>query len=174
MANNLFDQAPYALRGENDARIATLTTDLSALDARLDTAEAELALIDSGAWIIHTPTLTQSGAVTKTVNYSSYQRIGRGITWTFVLTATGAGTANNRVLLGLPVNAAASTVSPYVGGGGLYDSSTGTLYLGQWSVFNATTMGLQSQVGDLWGVLPNLALGAGDVLKGTITYEAAS
>jgi len=166
---NLFGQSPWARRGESDGQVRSLGT-------RLTTAEAALATINLGAWTVHTPTLSQPGAITKTVNYSSYIRVGRLIVWSFDISVTGTGTAANRILLSYPVQPAGATVALQPGAGTLYDASAGTEYIGVWENFFSVTasLGFRAQVGDLWGVLPNLALGAGDHLAGTVMFEASS
>jgi hypothetical protein len=59
----------------------------------------------AGAWQAYTPTWTQSVAITKTVNWARYTQLGKWVQGSVKMTATGAGTANNKMLVGLPVNA---------------------------------------------------------------------
>jgi hypothetical protein len=61
----------------------------------------------AGAWQAYTPTWTQSVAITKTVNWARYTQLGKWVHVSIKMTATGAGTANNKILVGLPVNASA-------------------------------------------------------------------
>ena len=130
---------------------------------------------EGGAWTSYTPTVTQSGAVTCTVNYSKYARYGRTIHWTFWLTMTGAGTGSNAVTVSLPVTAASAN-----GGAGvaaIYDSSASTPYVCSAQTNGAATaiafVGDASGAGN-WGSTPNTALATGDTIRGSITYEAAS
>jgi hypothetical protein len=59
----------------------------------------------AGAWQAYTPTWTQNVAITKTVNWARYTQLGKWVQGSVKMTATGAGTANNKMLVGLPVNA---------------------------------------------------------------------
>ncbi len=56
----------------------------------------------------YTPDWTQSATITKTVNWARYTQFGKLVIGTVKMTATSAGTANNKVLVGLPVNAASN------------------------------------------------------------------
>lgn len=127
------------------------------------------------AWIPYTPTITQPGALSKTVNYSSYVKVGRLVIWSFGITLTSGGTAGNRLLLTYPVQPAGSTVAIQPGAGTIFHSGP-TEYIGVWENFfsGSAFLAFRSQVGDLWGVLPNVVAVVGDVLTGTVTYEAAS
>lgn len=127
------------------------------------------------AWTSYTPTLTQSGAVTKTVDYSRYTKIGRLVTFAFALTVTGSGTAANNVTVSLPFTAAGS-VGTHAGVMLVYDSSTTTRYNGNAELNSTTTCALSYNQAStsLWGTLPNIALAVGDIIRGTITYEATS
>lgn len=128
-------------------------------------------------WTAYTPTLTQSGAVTKTVTYAKYVKVGRTVSGVINLTATGAGTANNAVLIGVPATAAAADFQ-VVGSGLIYDDSVVTYYHGL-TVLNATTTfaihptGGGPLMGQTGANFPN-ALASGDVIRFCFTYEAAS
>lgn len=56
----------------------------------------------------YTPTWTQSAAITKTVDWARYTQFGKMVMGSIKMTATSAGTANNKILVGLPVNAASN------------------------------------------------------------------
>lgn len=126
------------------------------------------------AWTAYTPTLTQSNTVTKTVARAVYTRVGRLITCTFYLAVTGSGTAGNTVVAGLPVEAASA--NSMNGAGQIFDTSTTTRYGGLWIGSGATAVVLAGDWAGAsgWGVNPNVALASGDVITGTITYEAAT
>ena len=129
---------------------------------------------EGGAWTSFSPTVTQSVGVTFTNNYSKYARSGRMITWSFSLTMTSAGTAANNVVVSVPV--AATSTTALAGSGSVYDASVTTNYSGALAGLSVTTVIF---VGDWsgsggWGFSPNLALAIGDVLYGSITYEAAT
>lgn len=129
--------------------------------------------IGAGAWTAYTPTVTQVGAVAVTVGYSKYTRIGKTVIWNFYLAATGAGTAGTGVTITVPVTAAATEAIK--GSGILYDVSTTTPYNGTWTGASTTTAGFTGDWsgGNTWGLVPNLALAAGDLIRGHLVYEGA-
>ena len=55
----------------------------------------------------YTPDWTQSATITKTVNWARYTQFGKMVMGSIKMTATGAGTANNRMIVSLPVSASA-------------------------------------------------------------------
>jgi hypothetical protein len=125
------------------------------------------------AWTSWTPTLTQPGAITKTVSEAYYVQIGKLVIANFYLTVTGTGTGNNTIAVGLPITAARTSL--VIGSGSIFDANVTTSYSGQW--LNTTTTSCIF-VGDwsgqnAWGVTPNLALAANDLIRGTVIYEAA-
>lgn len=133
--------------------------------------------LEVGAWTSYTPSLTQSGAVTKTDTYAKYQRVGRLITAQCFLTVTGSGTANNPVVIGLPVQAASTTGNHPVGTMFIFDNGTawyhGVCLLASTTtvrgIANADNVYLGQTGGDFAA-----ALAATDVVGITVTYEAAS
>jgi hypothetical protein len=129
---------------------------------------------EGGAWTSYTPTVTQSGTVTCTVNYSKYSRYGRTIHWTFWLTMTGAGTGSNAVTVTLPATAASATGG--VGTAAIYDSSASTPYVCSFQTNSTTTVAFVNDASGAgnWGITPATALASGDTIRGQITYEAAS
>lgn len=129
---------------------------------------------EGGAWTTHTPTVDQSGTVTHTTTYSKYARYGRTIHWTFNLAITGAGTAGQLVTLTMPATAAANC--PIVGMAQIYDLSTVTSYTVLVLGASTTTIFFPASQASAngWGNTPNLALASGDLIRGHVTYEAAS
>lgn len=129
-----------------------------------------------GAWTTYTPTLTQSGAVTKTVTYARYMKVGRMITAQVALLATGAGTAGQQVRIGLPVTAATNDLT--IGSGRIYDLSANTMYGGIAHTPTTTAAFLVASatngVDVLGAVGFTAALAAGDIITGSFTYEAAA
>lgn len=162
---NLFGQEPYALRGEADVRLA-------ALEARLVTAETELATIDSGAWAVWTPVVSQSNTPAQTINWARYVRAGRLITAHFSVTLTAAGTAANRIVLsGLPAAAADAAA---IGGSFRYFDAGTTNRAGTISGLSTTTArffydGFGSDMG-----LGDFAIANTDLISGVLILEAAS
>lgn len=53
----------------------------------------------------YTPDWTQGVAITKTVNWARYTKFGKMVSGSIKMTATGAGTANTKITVSLPVNA---------------------------------------------------------------------
>lgn len=134
-------------------------------------------VVANDAWTTYTPTLTQSGAVTKTVTYAAYQRTGRMVTVSLILAVTGSGTASNTVTVSLPVTAKVANNLP-VGIGGIFDTSVGTYNPGI-VVFNTTTTAAMRPANSttstfLGAGIFTAALASGDSVEMTITYEAAS
>lgn len=131
-----------------------------------------------GAWTTYTPTLVQSGAVTKTVTYGAYTKVGRTVTFQVTLTCTGAGSAANPVTIGLPVTAAKSTLV-VIGSGWIFDASAVLMYRAVTEIVTATTVSLRSTVGTtatafLGADQFTAALASGDILTCTGTYESAA
>ncbi len=131
----------------------------------------------------YTPTLTQSGAVTKTVTVARYIQIGKLVTVYFELIVSGAGgVASNKILISLPVTAEATGVNQFttVGQVTVYDASSGLVYPGLVIRNNTTTnaftttktaVAVNSQY---LGVTDfSAALATGDYVGGSFTYEAA-
>ncbi len=123
------------------------------------------------AWTSYTPTLTQSGAVTKTVNYAKYIQMGKTVIVHLAVTCTGAGTAANAITVGLPV--AASSV--YVTGSFWYLDAGTTVYAGTvYGDTSTTSVHLFSTNNpNPFGVAPAVTAAVGDVITMQITYEAA-
>lgn len=131
----------------------------------------------AAAFSTYTPTLTQSGAVTKTTTRAAYSKIGRQVTVGVNLALTGAGTGNNAILLGLPEASVAMTADIDVLGNGIYfDSGVATYPLVvRWR--STTTVSFQrtdATPTNVFGIDPNFACASGDVLTATLTYEAAA
>jgi hypothetical protein len=126
-----------------------------------------------------TPTVTQSGAVTGTVNRASYSRQGRKIWGTFHWTATGSGTSSNAVILGgLPATAAYSTGT--TGVGYWFDTSANFTAKAILAMASTTTMSLlwtahNAAGDDRLGIVGNTAaIASGDTISGEFTYEASA
>ena len=155
----------------SDIAPATLTNSL------LSTATGQIG----GAWATYTPTLTQSGGVTCTVDRAVWTRIGKTIHFMVALTVTGTGNANNAVQVSLPVTAATS-LRMIPGGGYIGDVSVSTNFPGftflqstsTVVLFNSftTTSSLQYALGGT-GSGFTAALANGDVVQVSGTYEEA-
>lgn len=129
------------------------------------------------AWTSYTPTLTQSGAVTKTATYAKYIQTGKTVRGNAYLTVTGSGTGSNAVKVGLPV-AAATTAASIIGTGYILDSSANLLYTAVVTVASSTEVQLLAAVnGAAVQVLGassfTAALASGDLVQVVFSYEAA-
>lgn len=128
-----------------------------------------------GAEPVWTPTLTQTGAVAKTVGNAVYQKINRRCAGHTHLTCTGAGTGGTAITVGLPVAAAAFSGTPIIGMFWCYDASAGTGYAGALVMVSTTTAvgwahGLTGNI----GVTPNFALANTDQVGYSFSYQTAS
>ena len=124
-----------------------------------------------GEWTSFTPTLTQSGAVTKTVTYAKYTQINKLCICNVRLEVTGAGTTNNAITIGLPLTCSTSA-NVRIGIGTFYDGSTTITYNGAVQVTSTTTAAiLPDATNNFAGITPNVALANGDNLSFSIMYE---
>lgn len=69
----------------------------------------------------YTPTLTQSATITKTVNWARYTKFGKLVYGSIKLTASASGTANNKIIVDLPVSASSNNY--IIGTMNYYDAS---------------------------------------------------
>lgn len=124
------------------------------------------------AWTTFTPTLTQSGAVTKTVTRASYIQMGKTVIVHCNLAITGAGSAGTAITLGaLPV--AAVSGAGITGAFKYLDAGT-VLYAGTTEAASTTSVVfIVSGNANALGQAPSFATANGDVLQMTVTYEAA-
>lgn len=132
-----------------------------------------------GALTSYTPTLVQSGAVTKTALRTTYSRVGRRVTGQFNLAATGAGSATFPVLVGIPVAAVASVdQNDIVGVGFVRDASANIKYRGLLVHIDTVQLQFLTLHSTADGYLGNAdftaALASGDQISGKFEYEAAA
>lgn len=159
--------------GPTDKTFDDIETELAADTALL----ADGFPLGVGAWTTYTPTLTQSGAVTKTVQQARYTQIGKLIVGELYLTVTGTGTASNAILVGLPV-ACAQTTAP-LGSGFIFDSSAASAQVGHWLCASSTSvMHLLLHGGNGQGAGATAsgftaALASGDQVRAQFSYEIA-
>jgi hypothetical protein len=133
---------------------------------------------EGGAWSTWTPTVTQSGSVTVTVNTATYGRWGRMIICRMQVTVTGSGTGANAIVVGgLPATSVVSVGA--FGQGYLFDTSVPNTFPFIVTLASSTTINLSSSSANA----ASLALGAtsftaglasGDIINCSFTYEAAS
>jgi hypothetical protein len=120
-------------------------------------------------------TILQPGAITHTVNYSKYIKLGRIVHWNFGFNVTGAGTASNYLYMSLPF--AASDQTSVIGGGWIFDSSTATryAYVAEMNTGQANIIFVGDwSAGNGWGNNPSLGIASGDQIRGSFTYETTS
>lgn len=138
---------------------------------------AIIGTLTSPPWTGYTPTWTQGATITNTIAEADYAQDGRTITAAVNLTATSAGTANNPIIINLPVPArvAGGTKGSFA----FQDASTGNIYAGSALLISTTTMAfvgsaaattLFGQTGSAFA----LAIGTGDGLSAIVTYQSAS
>jgi hypothetical protein len=117
---NAVGQESWERRGQNEGRIR-------ALETRLNTAEAELVLIDSGAWTPYTPTMSWTlGNGTLT---GKYCRMGRAIFFDILLVLGSTTTASGNLTFGVPAAMVDTDAAISLGSTMCYDA-TGPTYCG--------------------------------------------
>lgn len=155
---NLFGQDPWERRGENEARIRAL--------------ETQLALINTDGGVVWSPVVTQSNTPAQTVSYATYIRIGRLIVahWRTVFTAAGTAT-NDIVLTGFPADAA--DVYAISGAFRYFDTGTtnhaGTITGATTSTAKFVYEGFGNNMGN-----GDLAIANTDVIQGVLILQTAS
>ena len=129
-------------------------------------------------WTAFTGVLKQSVTLGTGTNRCRYARVNDLVIVSMYFTVLGAGTANNRIEINLPITAS-TTSSRTIGFGSLRDQSALTTYLAVPVLNSTTTMvflsssatSLTTYVGMTNG--PALQLAADDQVQTTIVYEAA-
>lgn len=143
-------------------------------------------LNSAGTWQDYTPTWTQSATITKTVNWARYMQLNKLVIGSIKMTASSAGTANNKILVGLP--AAASSNNFIIGTGVFQDESqTPDIFVrGSWvAVYESSTTISFTAIGG-GGASPDATLrcgqtgssfadqvASGDIFYIQFAYEAA-
>lgn len=140
--------------------------------AKILDANVTAAKVAAETWTSWTPGLSQSGAVATSSASGDYIQLGTLVIARFALTASAAGTAGNAITVtGLPATADASGYA--VGSARLSD--VGTAIYGCVAYLASTTTLTFFGDNDLGalGQNPSFALASGDVITGTVTYQAA-
>jgi hypothetical protein len=117
----------------------------------------------------YTTTIDQGAStnIAKTTNYSQYQIMGNLCYWSFSITINASGTAGSNFTLTTPVTM--TTTSTGLGAGRIWDNSAPFAYHGLWIPASTTSMRLFVDTNisnSAWGVAPNLAIAANDVIHG--------
>lgn len=142
-----------------------------------DNVIAKLATTGLTGATSYTPTLTQSGTVTKTVDYAKYIQIGKLTVCWWRLTVTGTGSAGNGIVIGTPVTAATSRGA--FGAFHFLDTSGSLRFVGIADLASTTTiqgwLSATAGVNSVIGVSgsSNVAIGNTDTLDGFLVFEAA-
>jgi collagen type VII alpha len=149
----------------------------------------------NGAWSTSTPTIAQGTQtnIAKTVNYSSYDQIGKTVHWQAVVTLSGAGQGNGEISLTVPV-AEKATTTLIVGAceiklAGAVDNHKYRVTSGGDTAANTTIKGMVKLIGGSGivkfkraddatatthiGANPAGNLASGDTITLSATYEAA-
>jgi len=184
-ASNLTNTGPVTVAIDGLTAINIVNPDTSALRSGQLQANRfyQLILINGSAllarpdesWQTWTPAITQSVAVTSTIQEATYKISNSNeVTAVFKITATSAGVAANIVSVSLPITAAWSADYTSIGSAQIIDASTTTGYV---SVAVLATTGLirfASYYGtgaNYWGINPSIALANGDIISATVTYR---
>ena len=118
-----------------------------------------------------TPTVTQSGNVTVTVNRAEYYNRGPLVQIVATVTVTGSGTISNTIRIGnLPYTASHSGSYETIGTFNLLDSGS-FIYNGVLILWTTTEVVLQRD--GATGYLSGIALAANDVISIQGEYERA-
>lgn len=161
--------------------LVTLQKDVNSITVYTGSAWSTVGPLYGGGTSF-TPTVTQSGGVTITLNNSTYFRLGRLVVWTFAINITGSGTGANDVSLSIPVASAyGGSNYAYGGTGEIFDASASLQYTGLAVLTGASTMKIRSGLsssapasGYLGTQSFTAGLAAGDIISGQVIYEAAS
>jgi hypothetical protein len=134
----------------------------------------------AGAWQAYTPTWTQDVVITKTVDWGRFTQLGKLVIANIKMTASSAGTSNNKILVGLPVAASSNNglmgimwrttttmlTSPLAA---LYESSTTIAF----SFNNLPPTNITSRLGQNDVNNASYAVASGNIFYINLTYEAA-
>ncbi len=126
-------------------------------------------------WTAFTPAFFQSVAETaigKTVDHARYTQIGKLVFAQAVLTSTGAGSAGNPIMVGIPVAAASAITRLVIGGGIYFDFSTAAHYTLTAYIHSTSALRFMHYIsGGALGASPSITIAASDVLSYSIMYE---
>lgn len=132
--------------------------------------------VSAEAWTAFTPTLSQNGARTLTVQYARYLKLGRIAHVQIMVTATNAGTAANAIIIG----AIPAAIAPLQTGTSRHCGTALTVVGGTHRivscvpVLSTTIQFMGYGVSNYLGVDPSVALANGDTMACTLMYETAS
>lgn len=126
-------------------------------------------------WAAFTPTITQAVTVAATIVLSRYERRHNTVTWQFDLNVTGSGTSSNEISINLP--ATPLSISNEVGAGFVFDSSASALYKATIHLASGNRIRFRytgsTNSGAIGAADMTAGLANGDIIRGTVTYEAS-
>lgn len=131
-------------------------------------------VLQVGAWTTFTPTITQVSARTTSTNSYAYARVGgKCVEFSGAITITQAGTAGNKITIGLPVTAAARYVNGTPIGTGIYNDGS-VWRAGLLVIDTSTTAAIQlDNLGNVYGIAPSIATANGHKFQASARYEIA-
>lgn len=133
------------------------------------------AVLIEGAWTSYTPTWTQVGTISKTIQYAKYAKVGRTVHVKMWLQATSAGTGNNAIIITVPLTAANTTLEEVCGAGSFQDTGTATYpFVVRLSGGNFRFARSDQGPTNHLGIDPNFAIANTDEILFYATYEAAA
>lgn len=173
-----YDNLPIGTTGQ------VLTADTTVSPYKVKWASASSP---SYTYTSYTPTYTQSGTMTTSVNAAAYVVIGDMVHVQAKATFSNSGTVNNEISVTLPVSASTSEIAGSLGMPAgtvkLYDSSSGGAYLGFTVLKTGTKLLFNSGINkalatdyEVWGLTNSdfpIALASGDQINYTFTYRKA-
>lgn len=129
-----------------------------------------------GATSTWTPTLAQSGSVTKTTNIANYSHIGRRTRGEAHVTATGAGGGATGITLTTPDTMVYSgSPSVAVGSGGTFDASAAVFYQGFVTPISSTTIAIWAHnAANVIAVAPSFTLANTDQVTMQFDYYSTT
>ena len=155
-------------------------TDATASVTAFTAAREKTNILDNlraiAEWTTYSPTVTQSGAVTKTVTYCKYKSYGGTLDVSGYLTMTGAGTIGNTITVSLPSGIQfATTTELTIGEGRITDASVPSTWPVLVQIASATTVKfIRTDIASptaYAGVDPSFALASSDILAFRFSAE---
>jgi hypothetical protein len=126
------------------------------------------------SWTTWTPTITQNGTRTATVNYARYVKIGRIVHGVLNVTITQAGSAGNLIYSSIPIGTPV-TIGEAPLGSFVYARTTNIRYAGTLVLFSGVNLLPQvSGTTNALGADPNFATANGDTFTARFQYETTS
>jgi len=126
------------------------------------------------AWTTWTPTISQNGTRTSTVNSARYIKIGRNVRAIVSVNITQAGTSGNLIICSIPTGTPVAIGETAIGMF-TYSRTTGTRYAGTAALYSGNQVIFQvSGTGNAMGADPAFATANGDYLSINFSYETTS